>query len=115
SLDLTCSEDRELLMLLLEDADVLVENFLPGTMEKWGIGYEQRLASQFPKLIYCSITGFGPSGPCGGQPGYDAVLQAMCGLMSVNGSKESGPTRIGIPIVDHLTGYTAMAGIMMAL
>ena len=115
SLDLTCPEDRELLMLLLEDADVLVENFLPGTMEKWGIGYEQRLASQFPKLIYCSITGFGPSGPCGGQPGYDAVLQAMCGLMSVNGSKESGPTRIGIPIVDHLTGYTAMAGIMMAL
>src|SRR5690606_38242067 len=65
--------------------------------------------------VYCGITGFGESGPCGGLPGYDAVLQAISGLMSINGSPESGPIRLGIPIVDHLTAYTAMNGISMAL
>lgn len=115
ALDLNQDEDRQALLALLEEADVLVENFLPGTMEKWGLGFEAVLANRFPQLIYCSITGFGDSGPCGGQPGYDAVLQAMCGLMSINGSPESGPTRIGIPVVDHLTAYTAMNGITMAL
>lgn len=115
SLDLKKEEGRQVLMRLLEEADVLVENFVPGTMEKWQLGYESVLAPRFPRLIYCAISGFGDSGPCGGQPGYDAVLQAMCGLMSINGTPESGPTRIGIPIVDHLTGYTAMSGITMAL
>ena len=70
---------------LLDGADVLVENFLPGTMEKWGLGYET-LAQRHPRLVYCAISGFGADGPLGGLPGYDAVLQAMCGLMSVNGS-----------------------------
>lgn len=115
SLNLNTAEDRRALLRLLEGADVLVENFLPGTMEKWGLGYESVLAPRFPRLIYCGITGFGDSGPCGGQPGYDAVLQAMCGLMSINGTPQSGPTRVGIPIVDHLTAYTAMNGITMAL
>ena len=115
SLKLNTEEGRQILLRLLEDADVLVENFLPGTMEKWRLGYESVLAPRFPRLVYCGISGFGATGPCGGQPGYDAVLQAMCGLMSINGTPESGPTRIGIPIVDHLTAYTAMAGIIMAL
>lgn len=115
SLDLNHEDDRRVLLALLEDADVLVENFLPGTMEKWGLGYESVLAARFPRLVYCGITGFGESGPCGGLPGYDAVLQAISGLMSINGSPESGPTRLGIPIVDHLTAYTAMNGISMAL
>ncbi|MFA7669929.1 MAG: CoA transferase [Burkholderiaceae bacterium] len=115
SLDLTAPEERRILLGLLEGADVLIENFLPGTMEKWQLGYESVLAPRFPKLIHCSISGFGDTGPLGGSPGYDAVLQAMCGLMSVNGSPQSGPTRIGIPIVDHLTGYAAMNGIVMAL
>lgn len=114
-LDLTKDEPRQDLLTLLEDADVLVENFLPGTMEKWGLGYEDHLKESFPKLIYCSISGFGATGPLGGLPGYDAVLQAMCGLMSINGTAETGPTKIGIPIVDHLTGYTAFSGIMLAL
>ena len=99
---------------LLAGADVLVENFLPGTMEKWGLGYDA-LAKRHPRLVYCSISGFGADGPLGGLPGYDAVLQAMCGLMSVNGSEESGTMRLGIPMVDHLTGYVAMSGILMAL
>jgi crotonobetainyl-CoA:carnitine CoA-transferase CaiB-like acyl-CoA transferase len=114
SLDLSKPQGRAVLEKLLERADVLVENFLPGTMEKWGLGYET-LAKHHPRLVYCAISGFGGDGPLGGLPGYDAVLQAMCGLMSVNGSEESGTMRMGIPIVDHLTGYVAMSGILMAL
>jgi crotonobetainyl-CoA:carnitine CoA-transferase CaiB-like acyl-CoA transferase len=114
SLDLSKTEARSVLDKLLADADVLVENFLPGTMEKWGLGYAT-LAERHPRLIYCAISGFGGDGPLGGLPGYDAVLQAMCGLMSVNGSEESGTMRLGIPVVDHLTGYVAMSGILMAL
>jgi crotonobetainyl-CoA:carnitine CoA-transferase CaiB-like acyl-CoA transferase len=114
-LDLSKPQAQEVLHRLLCDADVLVENFLPGTMERWGLGYEQTLAARYPRLIYCSITGFGRDGPLGGLPGYDAVLQALCGLMSVNGDPASGATRIGIPVVDHLTGYVALSGILMAL
>lgn len=115
TLDLSLEEDQQALLLLLEHADVLVENFIPGTMEKWGLGYEEHLAEKFPQLVYCSISGFGKTGPLGGLPGYDAILQAMCGLMSINGSPDTGPTKIGIPIVDHLTAYTAFSGISMAL
>ncbi|MDN3987248.1 CaiB/BaiF CoA transferase family protein [Zwartia vadi] len=114
-LDLAEPSDKNILLELLAEADVLIENFLPGTMEKWGLGYESELTSQFPQLVYCSISGFGKAGPLGGRPGYDAVLQAMCGLMSINGDVNSGPTRIGIPIVDQVTGYTAFSGILMAL
>jgi crotonobetainyl-CoA:carnitine CoA-transferase CaiB-like acyl-CoA transferase len=115
SIDLTKPRGRDLVQRLLETADVLIENFLPGTMEKWGIPYEGFLRERYPRLIYCSISGFGAGGPLGGFPGYDAVLQAICGLMSVNGDSASGPTRIGVPIVDHLTGYTALTGILLAL
>ncbi|MCV0441073.1 MAG: CoA transferase [Hydrogenophaga sp.] len=115
SLDLSKPQAQEVLHRLLDDADVLVENFLPGTMERWGLGYEQALAARYPRLVYCSITGFGRDGPLGGLPGYDAVLQALCGLMSVNGDPASGATRIGIPVVDHLTGYVALSGILMAV
>lgn len=115
ALDLSCPEGREFLLHLLQEADVLVENFLPGTMERWGLGFEETLAARFPRLVYCSITGFGADGPLGGLPGYDAVLQAICGLMSINGDSASGATRVGVPIVDHLTGYTALTGILMAL
>jgi crotonobetainyl-CoA:carnitine CoA-transferase CaiB-like acyl-CoA transferase len=115
SLDLSRKEAQEVLHRLLEDADVLVENFLPGTMERWGLGYEQTLSARYPRLIHCAISGFGADGPLGGLPGYDAVLQALCGLMSINGDEASGATKMGIPIVDHLTGYVALTGILMAL
>lgn len=115
SLDLSKPDAQEVLHRLLSEADVLVENFLPGTMERWGLGFEQSLAARYPRLVYCSITGFGRDGPLGGLPGYDAVLQALCGLMSVNGDPSSGATRIGIPVVDHLTGYVALSGILMAI
>src|SRR5258708_25283575 len=114
-LDLSRPEAREALLRLLRDADVLIENFLPGTMEKWGLGYDAVLAPRFPRLVYCRISGFGTTGPLGSLPGYDAVLQAMCGLMSVNGDEASGPTRVGVPIIDLATGLSAAFGILLAL
>jgi crotonobetainyl-CoA:carnitine CoA-transferase CaiB-like acyl-CoA transferase len=115
SLDLSHPEGQATLLALLEGVDVLVENFVPGTMARWGLDYETVLGPRFPGLVYCVVSGFGGDGPLGGLPGYDAILQAMCGLMSINGDAASGPTRMGIPVVDHLTGYTALTGILMAL
>jgi crotonobetainyl-CoA:carnitine CoA-transferase CaiB-like acyl-CoA transferase len=103
------------LLRLLEDADVLVENFKPGSMEKWDLGYEDLLSKRFPRLIHCRVSGFGADGPLGGFPGYDAILQAMVGLMSINGTETSGPTRLGNPIVDIATGLFSAIAILMAL
>lgn len=114
-LDLTQPEGRELLLRLLEGADILLENYKPGTMEKWGLGYEAVLRERFPDLIHCRVSGFGADGPLGGYPGYDAIVQAMAGWFSVNGEKDSQPTRLGIAMVDMGTGlYTAVA-LLMAL
>jgi formyl-CoA transferase len=115
ALDLTKQEARGVLLRLLETADVLIHNFKPGALEKWGLGYEAVLAQRFPRLIYCHITGFGADGPLGGLPGYDAAVQAVSGLMSINGTPESGPIRMGTPIVDLGTGLNAAIGILMAL
>ena len=115
SLDLAQPPAQAVLHRLLQNADVLVENFVPGTMERWGLGYAQCLATRYPRLVYCAISGFGNDGPLGGLPGYDAVLQAQCGIMSVNGSPETGATRLGLPLVDHLTGYVAFSAILLAL
>lgn len=107
-------EGRDLLLRLLEDADVLIHNFKAGTLERWGLGYDDVLAEKFPRLIYCQITGFGEDGPLGGLPGYDSVIQAIAGNMSVNGSPDSGPLRVGMSIVDIGTGMNALAAILMA-
>jgi formyl-CoA transferase len=114
-LDLSRDDGREVLMRLLDGADVLVENFKTGTLEKWGIGYEQTLAARFPRLVHCRISGFGADGPLGGLPGYDAAIQACAGIMSVNGTPGSGAVRVGTPIVDLGTGLIAANGILMAL
>jgi formyl-CoA transferase len=114
-LDLSKPAGKEVLLRLLEGADVLVENFKPGSMEKWGLGYEAVLSKRFPRLIHCRVSGFGGEGPLGGFPGYDAVLQAMVGLMSINGTETSGPTRLGTPIVDIATGLFSTIAILMAL
>ncbi len=113
-LDLRTSEGQEVLFRLLEDADVMIDNFKPGSLERWGIGYEDVLQERFPRLIYCAITGFGADGPFGGFPGYDAVAQALSGQISVNGTPETGPIRLGIPIVDLATGLFAAIGVLMA-
>ena len=114
-LDLSRAEGREVLLRVLERADVLIENYKPGTMEKWGLGYSEVLTARFPRLIHCRISGFGATGPLGGYPGYDAVIQAMTGWFSVNGTPESGPTRAGIPLVDIGAGLFAAIAVLMAL
>ncbi|MCO6056006.1 CoA transferase [Pseudomonas sp. MOB-449] len=113
--DLSRPEGIELLLRLLENADVLIENFKPGTLARWGIGYQEVLANRFPRLIHCAVSGFGASGPLGGLPGYDAAIQAMAGLMSVNGEAGGESLRIGLPIVDMVSGLNALAGILLAL
>ncbi|MCO6416836.1 CoA transferase [Siccirubricoccus sp. KC 17139] len=114
-LDLSKPEGKQVLLRLLEGADVLIENFKPGSMEKWGLGYHEVLSKKFPRLVHCRVSGFGGTGPLGGFPGYDAVLQAMTGLMSINGTETSGPTRLGTPIVDIATGLFSTIAILMAL
>ncbi|WP_252105992.1 MULTISPECIES: CoA transferase [unclassified Halomonas] len=114
ALDLRQPEGQTLLLQLLENADVLVENFKPGTLEKWGLDYAT-LSERFPRLIHCRISGFGADGPMGSLPGYDAIIQAMAGLMSVNGEKVGEPLRVGLPVVDIVTGLNAVIGIALAL
>jgi crotonobetainyl-CoA:carnitine CoA-transferase CaiB-like acyl-CoA transferase len=114
TMDLYDPAQREALMKLLEDADVLVENFKTGSMEKWGIGFDA-LHAKFPRLIHCRVSGFGADGPLGGLPGYDAAIQALAGLMSINGENGGEPLRMGIPIVDIATGMSAAMGILLAL
>ncbi len=114
-LDLSRTEGREVVMRLLEDADVLIENFKVGTLERWGMGYAQVLKDRFPRLVHCRVTGFGATGPLGGLPGYDAAVQALSGLMSINGDPDGVATRMGVPIVDVTTGLNAVIGILMAL
>ncbi|SFK98819.1 CaiB/BaiF CoA transferase family protein [Falsiroseomonas stagni] len=115
ALDLGKPEGRQVLMRLLDGADVLIENYKPGAMEKWGMGYAEVLSKRFPKLVHCRVSGFGPDGPLGGLPGYDAVIQAMVGLMSINGNADTGPLRMGTPIVDLATGLYSAIAILMAL
>ncbi|AWH97140.1 carnitine dehydratase [Dietzia psychralcaliphila] len=113
-IDLRDEEGQALLGRMLEGADVVIENFRAGTLEKWGFG-DDELAERFPRLIHCRITGYGVDGPLGGAPGYDAVLQGLSGLMSINGEPDGAAMRIGIPLVDIVTSLNAMNGILMAL
>ncbi|CAM3716514.1 CoA transferase [Bordetella sputigena] len=113
-LDLSQPAGRERLLELLENTDVLVENFKIGTMERWGMGYEA-LSRRFPRLVWCRVSGFGADGPLGGLAGYDAAVQAMSGIMSVNGEAGGEPLRVGLPVVDMVTGLNAVIGILLAL
>jgi crotonobetainyl-CoA:carnitine CoA-transferase CaiB-like acyl-CoA transferase len=113
-LDLATEPGRDRLLELLAQADVLVENFKIGTMERWGIGYDA-LAQRFPRLIWCRVSGFGADGPLGALPGYDAAIQAMSGIMSVNGEAGGDALRVGLPVVDMVTGLNAVIGVLLAL
>src|SRR5258708_27866153 len=109
ALDLKTDADRKVFEKLLAKADVLVENFRPGTMEKLGFGWEQ-LHGKFPKLIYASASGFGHTGPNSKDPAYDMVVQGMGGIMSITGQPGQPPVRIGMSIGDIGAGlYTAIA------
>jgi len=114
TLDLKSPSARRVLDGLLATADVVVENFRPGTMRRLGLGYEQ-LAERFPRLIYCSISGFGQSGPRTKEAGYDAVVQAEGGLMSITGASDGQPFRLGVAISDIVSGMFATQGIAFAL
>ncbi|OCB22465.1 hypothetical protein A5689_17655 [Mycobacterium intracellulare subsp. yongonense] len=114
SLDLSAAGGRATLLALLAEADVLIENFLAGTMERWGIPTEWIL-ERFPRLIYCRISAFGTSGAMAGLPGYDAVLQAYSGLMELNGEPAGRPIRTPVPITDLTAGMHAFSGILLAL
>ncbi|WP_067679544.1 CaiB/BaiF CoA transferase family protein [Nocardia miyunensis] len=111
--DLTSEADRATARELISGADVVVENFKPGTLERYGFGYEQ-LAAEHPALVYCSVTGFG-SGKGAHLPGYDLIAQATGGLMSITGHPETGPAKVGVAMVDAITGLHAALGIQTAL
>ncbi|MFO1189244.1 MAG: CoA transferase [Alphaproteobacteria bacterium] len=115
ALDLSKPEGREIVFRLLEDADVLVENFKFGTLERWGMGYDEVLKTRFPRLIHCRVTGFGGDGPFGGLVCYDALAQAMGGIMAVNGERDGDPLRVGIPVADLVTGLYSVQAVLLAL
>ena len=107
-------EGRAILMRLIDGADVVVDNYRPGVMKALGLDYEA-LSARNPRIITCSISGFGASGPLRDFPGFDQIAQGMSGLMSVTGTAESGPMRVGIAICDLLGGIFAANGILLAL
>jgi crotonobetainyl-CoA:carnitine CoA-transferase CaiB-like acyl-CoA transferase len=114
TLDLKNPRAMQVLEPLLATADVVVENFRPGTMSRLGLAYEQ-LSERFPRLVYCSISGFGQTGPRRSEPGYDAVVQAEGGLMSITGSAAGQPYRLGVAISDIVSGMFAAQGVAFAL
>ena len=114
TLDFKHPDGRALLERLIAKADVLVENFRPGTLTKLGLDYDT-LSKKYPRLVYCSISGFGHTGPRWKQPGYDAVMQAEGGLMSITGAADGPPYRLGVAIVDVVSGMFAAYGVAMAL
>ena len=114
ALNLKNDEDREALLTLIETADVVVENFRPGVTKRLGIDYEAARARN-PRIVYASISGFGQDGPMSGAAAYDLVVQALSGIMSITGSEESGPTRLGESFGDLVAGLFAAWGISTAL
>ncbi|MGB7241333.1 MAG: CaiB/BaiF CoA-transferase family protein [Sulfitobacter sp.] len=112
--DFKTPEGRAKLMALLADADILIENFKTGGLAKYGLDYDS-LSAAFPKLIYCSITGFGHTGPYAKRAGYDFIIQGMSGLMSLTGEPEGQPQKYGIAITDILTGVYATTAILAAV
>ena len=114
ALDLKVTTDRERFEGLLVDADVLVENFRPGTMEKLGYGWEE-LHPRFPRLVYAAVSGFGHTGPLASRPAYDMVVQAMGGVMSITGQPGGAPTRVGTSIGDLTAGLFTAIGVCSAL
>jgi len=114
TLDLKTIDGREKLKELVKDADVVLENFKTGDMERMGLSYEE-LRKVNPRIIYCAVTGFGQTGPLAHEPGFDPVIQAMSGLMHVTGSPEGEATKVGVPIADILTSNYVAISILAAL
>lgn len=114
AIDLKSEEGRKIVYRLIDDADVVVENFRPGVAKKLGVDYES-VKQRKPEIVYCSISGYGQEGPRSGDKAYDSAIQAASGLFTLNGSEESGPMRIGIMVIDMFTGINAAFAISSAL
>jgi crotonobetainyl-CoA:carnitine CoA-transferase CaiB-like acyl-CoA transferase len=114
ALDFHTGEGRQILRSLAAQSDVLVENYLPGTLARQGLDYAS-LRALNPRLVYCSITGFGQDGPCAARPGYDAMIQAEAGLMSLTGEADGMPMKTGIAVSDLMCGMYAATAILAAL
>lgn len=114
AIDMTRPEGQELIRKLAAQSDVVLENFKTGGLAKYGLDYAS-LKAVNPRLIYCSITGFGQTGPNAHKPGYDFLVQGMAGLMSITGTPESGPVKVGVAIADVTTGLYATIAVLAAL
>ncbi len=114
ALDFNDREDVAVILRLIASADVLIENFKVGGLKKFGLDYAA-VSAVNPGIVYCSITGFGQTGPYADRPGYDAMIQALGGLMSVTGAPDGEPMKVGVPAVDLFTGVYATVGIRAAL
>ncbi|QIL73905.1 CoA transferase (plasmid) [Diaphorobacter sp. HDW4B] len=114
AIDIASEEGKELIHRLLAKADILVENYKAGGLSKYGLSYEQ-LREKYPRLIYCSITGFGHTGPYASRPGYDFLIQGMGGIMSLTGVPDGEPMKVGVGIADVMTGMYATVGMLAAL
>ena len=114
TLDISKPEGQALALRLIDQCDILVENFKVGALAKYGLGYDQ-LHARFPGLIYCSITGFGQTGPYAPRPGYDSLIQAMGGVMSLTGEPNGLPMKVGVPVADLFAGLYGAIGILAAL
>lgn len=113
-LDFETAEGQRLVKKLAARSDVLIENFKVGGLKKFGLDYES-MAKEFPRLIYCSVTGFGQTGPYASRAGYDLMAQGIGGFMSLTGEADGEPTRAGVPIADIMTGVYAVVGILAAI
>ncbi len=114
TLDMKAEQGKALLKRLVQTADVLVENFRPGVMDRLGLGYEV-LRNENPNLIYCAISGFGQDGPRRDDPAYDQIVQGISGVMSITGAPDTAPYRVGYPLADTVGGLTAAFAISAAL
>ena len=114
TLNLKHARGKEILRQLLQKGDVLVENFRPGTLDGLGFGYDA-VHTLNPKLIYCSISGFGQTGPYAQRPGYDLIAQAEGGVMSLTGEPDDPPLKVGLSFADITAGMNAFSGILLAL
>lgn len=114
SIDITKPEGQEIVHKLLEDADVLIQNFKTGGLDKYGLGYEQ-VSKRHPHIIYSAITGFGQTGPLAQEPGYDFIVQALGGLMAATGTPDEQPMKVGVALSDVITGLFSAIGILSAL
>jgi crotonobetainyl-CoA:carnitine CoA-transferase CaiB-like acyl-CoA transferase len=114
TLDISRKEGQEIAQKLIAGCDILVENFKVGALAKYGLGYEQ-IHAKFPRLVYCSITGFGQTGPYAPRPGYDSLIQGMGGVMSLTGEPDGLPQKVGVPVADLFAGLYGCIGILAAL